>query len=125
MCGIGSVSVAACDDGRWGYYGYGYGPNRPYICSQYSSCGSCTPTRGCGWCSFKGGGVCASDPDECGVNQFTWTWDPSGCGAVDGTSQDGGVSTDAGSALTDAATKHDARTPPAADAAPADARADR
>ena len=80
LCALGASSVAACED-RWGYSGYGYGHYRPYICNQYSSCGSCTPVAGCGWCSFPGGGACLASPSECSVTEFTWTWERSGCEA--------------------------------------------
>ncbi|HEX3596668.1 MAG TPA: hypothetical protein VHU80_16270 [Polyangiaceae bacterium] len=128
---MSSGSIAACDDGRWGYYGYGYGARNPYICSQYTSCGSCTPVQGCGWCSFDGGGACVSSPDDCGgVSQFTWSWDPAGCNAAGAGPRDAAAPPDAASASdaghpvapnpADAATSDDAR---AGDAA-SDARND-
>jgi hypothetical protein len=53
-------------------------------CSQYRTCGTCTPVAGCGWCFNRTGGACATDPNECAtVSEFTWTWDPEGCPDVD------------------------------------------
>ncbi|HEX4336815.1 MAG TPA: hypothetical protein VH062_12940 [Polyangiaceae bacterium] len=111
--------MAACDDGRWGYYGYRQGAHGPYSCERFTSCGSCTPVLGCGWCSFQGSGACVSDPDQCGTNQFSFTWEPSGCGP-------GATASDGGATSSDAAAPVDAAAPPSpSDArAPADARAD-
>jgi hypothetical protein len=71
---------ASCDGGYYddryngGYYGN---------CRQFSSCESCTPMYGCGWCTYGNGqGVCLSDPDQCRTQQFTWTWEPIGCGLL-------------------------------------------
>jgi hypothetical protein len=113
LCVGASIAVAACDDGQWGYYGYGGGRYRPYTCGQYTSCGSCTPVLGCGWCSFEGGGACLSDPDACGASAFSWTWEPSGCGTLSSDGGPGGARSDAGTQ--DAATS----------STPGDAAADR
>jgi hypothetical protein len=75
-----ALAVGACgddsrasDDGAWG--------GTSTVCHQYSSCESCTPVVGCGWCYTGGGsGMCASDPDECSKSTtFTWTWEKTGC----------------------------------------------
>jgi hypothetical protein len=77
------------------------------VCSQFTSCGSCTPVEGCGWCAFQGGGACVSDPDFCGVNQFSFTWEPNGCASLaGGTTKEGGASTN------DAAPPRDAASNP-------------
>lgn len=99
-----AVLVAGCDDGGDSSYSWG-GP--PEACRQYQSCGSCTPIVGCGWCTGPNGdGVCASDPDFCPTQEFSWTWDSTGCrtladasvvGAVDGALSAG----DAGTLLGD------------------------
>jgi hypothetical protein len=78
-----ALPLGACgDDSSGGYY---YGVADPYGCQQFTTCGSCTPVLGCGWCFHGTSGVCTSDPDQCAqvVSEFTWTWDPSGCPDVD------------------------------------------
>jgi hypothetical protein len=94
---IAPLVLAGCDDGGYydnrytgGYYGY---------CEQFSSCGECTPILGCGWCSYPGGkGLCTSQPNACGTQEFSWTWELKGCG----TTPDAGASN--GDASSDAAT---------------------
>lgn len=72
-----------------------YGPGA-YGCEQYTSCGTCTPVLGCGWCWVGDKGLCAADPDQCATAAtFSWTWESSGCpaapdaGAQDAASGDG------------------------------------
>jgi hypothetical protein len=61
-------------------------------CSQYTSCGTCTPVLGCGWCSSGDKGLCAAQPNDCAAAMsFDWTWETSGCPAGDA-----GVASDAG-----------------------------
>jgi Plexin repeat len=61
-------------------------------CLQFTSCGTCTPVLGCGWCSTGNTGMCVSEPNECWMAPtFEWTWEFSGCPAGDA-----GASTDAG-----------------------------
>jgi len=75
------ISLAACDGADESYAGGGSGGTS---CARYTTCGTCTPVSGCGWCFNASGGACATDPDSCtGASEFTWTWDPSGCPAVD------------------------------------------
>jgi hypothetical protein len=78
LAASGGLLFSACDDGSgWGYAG---GGGYAGSCSLQLSCGTCTPVNGCGWCTAPNGmGVCASDPDYCPTQEFTWTWDPSGC----------------------------------------------
>ena len=79
VSGAVAVALAACGDDN-GSGGASYGDS----CNAYTTCGSCTPVNGCGWCFDTAGGLCASTPDECtNVTEFTWTWDPSGCPDVD------------------------------------------
>jgi hypothetical protein len=82
---IGGSLAAACDNGG---FGTGYFPaggtsafHGDHRCGEQTSCGSCTPIEGCGWCQTGvGQGMCAADPNECaGSTAFSWTWDPSGC----------------------------------------------
>jgi hypothetical protein len=96
------LALAACDDGM--YYDNRYGGGYYGYCEQYTSCGECTPVLGCGWCSYGNGlGICLSGPEWCRVQQFSWTWEPKGCGGDGGmTSPDGG--SDAGDASTDGGT---------------------
>jgi hypothetical protein len=112
-----ALTLGACDASN-GYETYGYAgdPSYGHYCSQFSSCDTCTPVNGCGWCyDSDGTGMCASDPDECPTQSFSWTWDTNGCrvgaDAGVGPAEDGGSgpATEA-SASTDAA--------PAADATP-------
>lgn len=74
-------SVGGCgpaDDSSMPYYGTGYGSGGPY-CSQYTSCGTCTPIVGCGWCANADGtGSCAPGPDNCTTD---WIWEPNFCPA--------------------------------------------
>jgi hypothetical protein len=68
----------ACADQRG--YGDSYSSQTAY-CSQYATCGTCTPVNGCGWCyTADAGGMCAADPNECaGSSEFLWTWNADGC----------------------------------------------
>jgi hypothetical protein len=79
--GVGlAPSLEGCDDG--GRYDHNYGGGGGWAeCEQYTTCGACTPVSGCGWCQASDGtGLCADDPSACaGAQQFSWTWDPSGC----------------------------------------------
>ncbi|HEY8038850.1 MAG TPA: hypothetical protein VIF15_03620 [Polyangiaceae bacterium] len=80
-CAVG-LALGACDDrSNAGSYPSG-GPSS--VCTQYTTCGSCTPVSGCGWCFNALGGSCQTDPDQCtNVSEFTWTWDSAGCPGVD------------------------------------------
>ena len=75
-----ALALGGCDDG--GRYGGGGGVY--YVpCTQFRTCDQCTPIIGCGWCSYgKGQGICLSAPNECRTAQFSWTWEPAGCGIV-------------------------------------------
>jgi hypothetical protein len=79
---VGSLAAAvlgACGDDSSGYY-YSGGGYSGDSCNGYTTCGSCTPVSGCGWCFNRAGGMCAASPDECSnVTEFTWTWNASGC----------------------------------------------
>ena len=81
-----AVTLGACgdDSNNSAPYGYGAASGSATDCTVYTTCGSCTPVAGCGWCFNAGGGACATDPDSCGdASEFTWTWEPSGCPGVD------------------------------------------
>ena len=69
-----AVTLPSCDAGLGGYV------TSTANCSDYLSCETCTPVVGCGWCTGpRGSGVCASDPDYCPTQEFSWTWDVNGC----------------------------------------------
>jgi hypothetical protein len=77
---------AACfDDG-----GYDPGPTyTPVYCGQFTSCDTCTPVLGCGWCWAGTKGACVDQPNACAnTATFSWTWELSGC--------PGGAGADAG-----------------------------
>lgn len=80
-----AVSLAACSDSSsGGYYAPASGGGGGSYCSQYTTCGTCTPVQGCGWCFTTTTGQCVSDPDQCAsLPEFTWAWNPSGCPGVD------------------------------------------
>jgi hypothetical protein len=82
----------------------------PYSdCRKLTSCEPCTLALGCGWCvDTSGRGQCADQPNACPGQQFSWTWEVSGCGTGTDAGRDAAPS-DAG---TDAAS-----IAPAADAA--------
>ena len=72
-------ALGACDD-KSSADSYAGGSADYVDCSPYTTCGTCTPVAGCGWCFNATSGVCTTDPDQCAyVSEFTWTWDPSGC----------------------------------------------
>jgi hypothetical protein len=101
-----ALALGACNDDDQGATVYS-GSGGYYVgCSQYTTCGSCTPVAGCGWCFNATGGACTTDPDQCarGVSEFTWTWDPSGCPDVDASV----VPLDAAGGHTEAASSGDA-----------------
>ena len=69
--------LGACDDESYRSWG---GGRRFVACGSYASCDTCTPVLGCGWCTApNGSGVCSPDPDDCPTQEFSWTWNPSGC----------------------------------------------
>jgi hypothetical protein len=83
LAGTVAVAVGACDDSSSGGYSAGGGGGGD-SCSAYTTCDTCTPANGCGWCFDSTGGLCASDPDQCSsASEFTWTWNQSGCPDVD------------------------------------------
>ena len=105
------VLAGACDDGGYRHHG-AFTRENPH-CGQYATCGTCTPTLGCGWC-FTGtsGGLCVEDPGDCpSATTTNWTWDPPGCSSE--TAGDGGRG-DAGYVAADASLA-------AGDAGPSDA----
>ena len=82
-CVVG-LGIGACSDSSRGYAYSGSGGGND-LCSPYTTCATCTPVQGCGWCFTRAGGACASSPDLCAssVSEFTWTWNASGCPGVD------------------------------------------
>src|SRR3954464_9407569 len=64
------MALGACDfyDGPSHRYRNGDYGNTRYErdpCARYDSCTTCTPVRGCGWCTTPRGSACFSDPLEC------------------------------------------------------------
>ena len=82
LASLVALCVGACTDSS---QGYSYAGGSGLDCSPYTTCGTCTPVQGCGWCFTRSGGACASSPDQCAssVSEFTWTWNASGCPGVD------------------------------------------
>jgi hypothetical protein len=73
-----ALAVGACDSSQSD--GGGGGGGSAVDCSVYTTCGTCTPVGGCGWCFTRTAGACVTDPDQCdATSEFTWTWDPKGC----------------------------------------------
>jgi hypothetical protein len=78
LISVVALLVGACDSNNEPPQG---APSGYLGCRQYTSCASCTPVSGCGWCYLADGtGRCADDPNDCaGSPVFTWTWNPNGC----------------------------------------------
>jgi hypothetical protein len=77
-----AVLATACDwsgDRGIGRSGYGYAGGGQVDCREATTCGTCTPQAGCGWCTSGAAGLCVSDPNDCPGTAFDFTWDPSGC----------------------------------------------
>jgi hypothetical protein len=87
--------VVACSDESRGGYGLRSRGSRDAMCGAQSSCLTCTPVVGCGWCQLPDGtGRCVDDPNDCQrATTFSWTWEPSGCREA----ADASVSTSGGS----------------------------
>lgn len=79
---------AACIDD-----GYDAGPSyTPVYCGQFTSCTTCTPVLGCGWCQSGTKGACVDQPNACAnVSDFYWTWELAGCPGVPRTDVDAGA----------------------------------
>jgi len=79
-CSI-ALATAACDTSGDDYPQV---PEGVTACSAFSSCETCTPVNGCGWCfNSDGTANCASGPGDCTTTTFAWAWDPSGCPTAD------------------------------------------
>lgn len=103
LASIAALFVAACGDDH--HHGYDeVSASGAADCSAYTTCGECTPVLGCGWCDYgDGSGSCTAGPSMCVGNEFSWTWDPPGCGLTSTGTGDAAATTDAGAA-TDAPT---------------------
>jgi hypothetical protein len=96
---LGSLCSASCYEPDGGYASPSTGFHDRGFCEQFTSCGTCTPVLGCGWCQSGSKGLCAPDPDRCDqAASFSWTWELDFCPAE----PDGGVDA-ADAARTDAA----------------------
>jgi hypothetical protein len=76
-----ALALGACSEGASGGGGFsGGGAPVHAACHLYTSCATCTPLDGCGWCYLADGtGECARQPDDCTGTAFSWTWEPTGC----------------------------------------------
>ena len=96
---LATACIDAGNGGGGGNYSYG-----PVDCRRFTSCDTCTPVLGCGWCQMGTKGACVDQPNACaGVSNFYWTWELSGCppapgGDAGGGAQSGGTPPDASSA---------------------------
>jgi len=73
-----SLSCFSPDDG----YAPGQYEQRRSPCEQLTSCATCTPVLGCGWCQAGDKGLCAEDPNACArAASFSWTWELATCPA--------------------------------------------
>jgi hypothetical protein len=76
---VGGLAGSACEGHH--HHEKGERDRLEDACRQLTSCQTCTPVSGCGWCQTGvDEGTCAADPDECsGAAAFSWTWNPSAC----------------------------------------------
>jgi hypothetical protein len=88
-----TLLCTACIDGsNGGGGGYSYGPVN---CHRFTSCATCTPVLGCGWCQSGTKGACVDQPNACAsASTFSWTWELSGCPPAGG--EDAGLETQGG-----------------------------
>jgi hypothetical protein len=119
LASVVALCVGGCDSSSQGY-GYSGGGGGNDLCSPYTTCGTCTPVQGCGWCFNRSGGACASSPDQCAssVSEFTWTWDPAGCPGVDASVVPVDASAPEGSAAVDSGITPESSAPESSTAAP-------
>jgi len=82
-----AMVAALCLVSCWDSTDDGYAPppgsndGHPH-CERFTSCATCTPVLGCGWCQSGTKGLCASEPNRCGDAQmFSWTWELAYCPA--------------------------------------------
>jgi hypothetical protein len=94
-----SLGLVACGDEHHGHDGMGGGmgggasSGHDPGCAAYTTCDTCTPVLGCGWCfQSDGTGTCTTGANRCAGQEFAWTWEPSGCGT---SAPDGAVAVDA------------------------------
>jgi hypothetical protein len=82
---IAAMVGAFCSLSCWSTDDSYYGPPpepRPR-CERFTSCATCTPALGCGWCQSGDKGLCTSEPDHCaGAASFSWTWELAFCPAT-------------------------------------------
>ena len=75
-----ALGCVCCDSSDAGPHGP---RERPFSCEQLTTCATCTPVLGCGWCQAGDQGLCTSDPHHCArAETFTWTWEAAFCPAV-------------------------------------------
>lgn len=85
-----ALLLPACFDDS-GYYS-GPSSSGPVYCGQFTSCDTCTPVLGCGWCQAGTKGACTDQPNACAnASSFYWTWELDGCPGRPRTDADGGA----------------------------------
>jgi hypothetical protein len=80
---VSVIGLSSCYDTSDGYYGPppGSSDGRPR-CERFTSCATCTPVLGCGWCQSGDKGMCTSAPNHCAdAVTFSWTWELAYCPA--------------------------------------------
>jgi hypothetical protein len=80
---VAALCLASCWDSTDDAYGPppGSGDGRPH-CERFTSCATCTPALGCGWCQSGDKGLCTSEPNRCSdAVSFSWTWELAYCPA--------------------------------------------
>lgn len=84
------VFAIGCEADDGGHHHHWKDGDQPALsCSSFTSCGTCTPVLGCGWCAYEGGGgACTTGPDQCSGHTFRWNWDPVDCPAGDDAGSD-------------------------------------
>jgi hypothetical protein len=105
-CAAIALAAAACHD-KHHADGAGYDTERgDFYCGQFTTCDTCTPQNGCGWCFDGDSSFCGSDANECSSE---WTWEANFCRDTADASVSTSTTSDASSTTTDASsTRSDA-----------------
>lgn len=81
-----ALSLAGCSSDDEAYYARRHPDDHDVPpCAMQTSCGTCTPVLGCGWCQYDDGtGACTTSPSRCKGDTFRWAWEPSTCSIATG-----------------------------------------